>query len=97
MCYRRVSFRKVANLRIRPVDEMGICIVFTPENPRLYTLNSSAWLIMELCDGRSWRSLERTYFATIEPSRSREVARSELRRGIEDLIQQGVIEPVEPA
>lgn len=97
MSYRRVSFRKVANLRIRPVDEMGVCIVFTPDNPRLYTLNASAWLIMELCDGRNWRSLERRYFATIEPSRSREVARLELRRGIEDLIQQGVIELVEPA
>jgi hypothetical protein len=96
--YRRVSFRKVASLRVRPVEEMGVCIVFTPENPKLYTLNWSAWLIMELCDdGRGWRSLERAYFAALEPSRSREVARVELRRGLDDLIRQGVIELVEPA
>jgi hypothetical protein len=49
---RSAYYRKVPNVRIREVPEMATCLVFTPDDPEVYTLNSSAWLILRLCDGR---------------------------------------------
>ncbi len=53
----RARYSTVANIRVRPVSEMDTCLVYTPGNPRLYTLNPTAWLVIELCDGRDRRSL----------------------------------------
>jgi hypothetical protein len=35
------------------VPEWGGCLVLEPRRPGLYELNLSAWLVLELCDGRS--------------------------------------------
>ena len=71
---------------------MDVCLVYTPRNPKLYTLNPTAWLVMELCDGRDWKSLERRYYAAIEPLRSREAANAELERAVSDLVGMGIVE-----
>jgi hypothetical protein len=71
---------------------MEVCIVFTPDNPNLFTLNSTAWLIFDLCDGRSWKRLEKSYYDTVEPLRSPEEARDELISVVSDLERKGIIE-----
>lgn len=48
MNYPSDSYQKMANLRIRPVDEWDHCMVYTPANPQLVMLNLDAWLIVEL-------------------------------------------------
>jgi hypothetical protein len=73
---------------------MEVCLVFTPDNPKLYALNPSAWLIMELCDGRTWASLDRAFYAAIEPLRSREAARVELKQTVDELMREGIIERI---
>ena len=88
----RARYSTVPNIRVRPVNEMDVCLVYTPRNPRLYTLNPTAWLVMELCDGRDWTSLERRYYAAIEPLRSREAAKAELERAVDDLVGMGIVE-----
>jgi hypothetical protein len=88
----RAYYSKTSNIRIRPVNEMDVCLVYTPNSPKLYTLNPTAWLVMELCDGRDLAALERRYYAAIEPLRSREAAKTELRQAINDLISMGVVE-----
>lgn len=88
----RARYSMAPNLRVRPVHEMDVCLVYTPRNPRLYTLNPTAWLVMELCDGRDWKSLERRYYAAIEPLRSREAASAELERAVNDLVGMGIVE-----
>jgi Coenzyme PQQ synthesis protein D (PqqD) len=85
-------WKKVGNLRVRPVYEMETCVIFTPDNPNLYSLNSTAWLVFELCDGRGWRRLERDYYAAVEPLRSPAEARAELRAILFDLERKGVVE-----
>jgi hypothetical protein len=47
---------------------------------------------MELCDGRDWRSLERRYYAAIEPLRRREAAKAELQQALDELIGMGIVE-----
>jgi hypothetical protein len=88
----RARYRKVPDIRVRPVNEMDVCLVYTPSDPKLYTLNPTAWLVMELCDGRAWRSLERRYYAAIEPLRSREAAKIELEQAVNDLLDMGIVE-----
>jgi hypothetical protein len=89
---RRPRYSKAPDVRIRPIDEMGVCLVYTPKSPKLYTLNTSAWLAMELCDGRTWASLERRYYDAIEPLKSREASAAELRHLMDDLVGKGIIE-----
>jgi hypothetical protein len=85
-------YRKIANLRLRPVHEMELCLVFTPSNPNLYSLNPTAWLIFELCDGRRVEELEHAYYAIVEPLLSREQVSRDVRGGIEELERKGIIE-----
>jgi hypothetical protein len=70
---------------------MEICLVYTPDHPKLYALNPTAWLVMELCDGRDAESLERDYYAAVEPCRSREGAKLELERSLADLVKKGIV------
>ena len=71
---------------------MDVCLVYTPDDPKLYTLNPTAWLVMELCDGRDFSALVRRYYAAIEPLRSREDAAADLRRTLDDLVAKGIVE-----
>jgi len=71
---------------------MEVCIVFTPDNPNLFTLNSTAWLVFDLCDGRSWKRLQKAYYDAVEPLRSPEEARDELMGVVSDLERKGIIE-----
>lgn len=41
-------YTRTDGLRLRPVPELGCCLVFTPGRPNLYTLNARAWLVLEL-------------------------------------------------
>jgi hypothetical protein len=89
--YRQGCFHKSEGLRVRLVEEMDVCLVYTPLKPRLHTLNLSAWLVLEMCDGRSLRSLQRAYYAAIEPSRSQKEANLEVKEVLDYLLSNGVI------
>jgi hypothetical protein len=70
---------------------MAMCFVFTPSRPKLYTLNTSAWLVLTLCDGRSGRALvngyKRGFGARLAPGQ----AVAEVRETIEDLESKGMV------
>lgn len=40
-----------ADLKIRPVPEIGLCMVYRPRPSRIIALNLGCWLLLELCDG----------------------------------------------
>lgn len=106
--YRKGFYRKSAGLRVRAVPEMGFCLVFTPQDPNLYTLNPTSWLILEMCDGATPERLERVYWKEanvayeeelkvcsmfVAPPRPvRSEVRGELREGLADLERRQVIE-----
>ena len=108
MSYRNGYFRKRAGVKARPVPEMGFCLVYTPENPNLYTLNPTSWLIMELCDGVTYPTLERRYWNEVNeayeedtqgvspfvapPRPAKPEVRRELREGLAELESTQVIE-----
>src|SRR5947209_2138953 len=88
----RGRYQRASDIRVRPVPEMDVCLVYTPSHPKLYTLNPTAWLVMELCDGRDWKSLERKYYAAIEPVRSLQTAQTELEQAVNDLVGMGIVQ-----
>lgn len=92
MFFPQDSYARTAALRIRPVPERECCIVFTPDRPNLYTLNATAWLILELCDGQDGRSLEAAYRSAIGAPPDSASAGAELRAVIADFEQKGIVE-----
>lgn len=92
MSCRAGCYKKMANLRVRPIHEMEVCLVFTPDRPNLYSLNPTAWLIFELCDGRPMEELENVYYDVAEPLLSREEVSRDVRRAVQDLESKGIVE-----
>ena len=92
MTYHNSSWTRVENVRSRSVFEMETCLVFTPDNPNLYSLNSTAWLVFELCDGRSFEDIKRSYYEAVEPLRSPEEANNDLIKILIDLENKGILE-----
>lgn len=70
---------------------MEICFVFTPKTPQIFTLNATAWLVLELCDGRPLRRIERAFLSAIGAAMTRDEARQAMRRGIEYLEEKGIV------
>ncbi|MFN4090718.1 MAG: PqqD family peptide modification chaperone [Alphaproteobacteria bacterium] len=64
-------------------------MVFTPANPKLYRLNLNAWLILELCQGRTRPALTRAYLEAVPAASD---ARARLREGLTSLIDAGIVE-----
>jgi hypothetical protein len=87
-------FRKTRRLRIRPLPEREVCLVYTPGNPNLYTLNATAWLVLELCDGRSLPQLEQTFHRSVEPLMSEPEAREYLLASLRDMLEKSIVEIV---
>jgi hypothetical protein len=95
--YRNSSWARVNNVRSRSVFEMETCVVFTPDNPNLYSLNSTAWLVFELCNGRSFGEINKSYYEAVEPLRSPEEATDDLIEILIDLENKGILERTEDA
>jgi len=84
-------FVRTPELRIRPVPELGRCMVFTPARPHLYTLNAAAWLALELCDGRSLSMLEAAYVDMVGEVGGGSSSGDELRTTLEEFERKGII------
>lgn len=86
------SFRRTRGLRIRPLPEQEVCFVYTPRKPNLYTLNATAWVILELCDGRSLEDIKEQFYGGIEPLMSREEAADYVLASVKDFIEKSIVE-----
>lgn len=56
-----VSYAKNPQLQLRAVNERGILFAADPVRPKIRKLNTAAWLMFELCDGRSELDLTQAY------------------------------------
>lgn len=83
-------FTRRPSLRVRAVPELERCLVFTPERPQLHTLNASAWLVFELCDGRTLAGIEAAYRDAIGAGPEQAVA-PELHAIVGELTGRGIV------
>jgi hypothetical protein len=87
-------FAKTGEVVVREADEWDCAVIFEPGTPRLCMLNATAWLVYELCDGRSLESIESTYATLFGNKISKEEARVQATSGIQQLLIFKLIEPV---
>ncbi len=86
-----VYYQRQPELRVRPVPELGYCLVFTPQRPKLYTLNAAAWLLLELCDGQTFESLEADFRAVYAEQGAGAGSPPDVQSIIEDLELKGIL------
>jgi len=85
-------YAQAADLRLRPVPEMGFCLVYQPAVPQLYTLNTTAWLVLALCDGADQETIARDYHAQVEPLIGLGEARRQVAAALDDLIAMKLVD-----
>lgn len=91
MSSRPDCFRRPPELRVRPVPELGYCLVFTPARPMLYTLNAAAWLLLELCDGQDLQALEADFLAAYTGQGIAADQVPDMHPIVEDLADKGIL------
>jgi hypothetical protein len=79
------------------VPEREVCLVYTPSNPNLYTLNATAWVVLELCDGRTLAELEKAFHQSVEPLMSEDEASEYLLVSLQDMLEKSIVEVVPSA
>lgn len=94
MSFPNGSFRRTRGLRIRPLPEREVCLVYTPKAPNLYTLNATAWTILELCRGQSMKELQEDFHRSIEPLMSREEAADYVLACVRDFMRKSIVQVV---
>ena len=85
-------FRHAPGLRMRRLPEINGCVVFKPGVPHLFTPNLAAWLLLELCPGRTDIELEEAFIAATAPCWPEAEARRQAHDGVELLLAEGLIE-----
>lgn len=91
MLSRNGCYARAENVVLRRFEEWGRCYAFTPDEPEIYDLNTSAWFIVELCDGRPFQQIEADYVATVGPQIGREKARAQFQAGFDALLSRNII------
>jgi hypothetical protein len=88
---RNGSYQKTPDVRIRTFEDWGRAYAFTPDEPELYDLNTSAWFIVELCDGRPFRDIEADYVRVVSPKVGAEAAKAQFHSGFDALLERNII------
>jgi len=86
----RMTYHRAEHVRTQPVERAGFLMAFSPATRRLQWLDLNAWLIFELCDGRSGAELERAYLDAVGDADDGD-ARRQLRAGLDALVAGGLI------
>jgi hypothetical protein len=89
---RNGCYQKTPDVVIRRFEDWGRAYAFTPDEPEIYDLNTTAWYIVELCDGRSFGEIEADYVKTISPKVGSELAaKSQFHKGFDALLERNII------
>lgn len=88
------SFRRSRGLRLRPLPEREVCFVYVPRKPDLYTLNATAWMILELCRGQPLEELQEEFYCSIEPLMSRKESADYVLACLDDFVRKLIVEVV---
>lgn len=79
-------------IRLRPVPEQAMCLAYKRQPPGLHGLNLTAWLVFELCDGRTDNELSLAYAKATRSSGGAGDARGALESALRQLLKLGLIE-----
>jgi Coenzyme PQQ synthesis protein D (PqqD) len=91
MTSRNGCYAKTPDVVLRPFEEWGHAYAFTPSEPDIIDLNSTAYFIVELCDGRPYGQIENEFVATVGERIGVEKARSQFHNGFSQLLERNII------
>ena len=91
MYSRNGSYAKAPEVVVRGFEEWGHAYAFTPDDPDLHDLNTSAWFILELCNGRPFAQIEADYVKAVAPKMGADVARTQFHHGFDMLLDRNII------
>ena len=91
MTSRNGCYAKTPDVVLRPFAEWGHAYAFTPSEPDIIDLNSTAYFIVELCDGRPYVQIENEFVATVGDRIGVEKARSQFHVGFSALLERNII------
>lgn len=84
-------FAKNPEVNLRRLPEWRLCYAYTPAHPQVYELNTTAWLILELCDGRSFEHIQADFLQIVRRQGNCEDMRRQFRTGLEELIDRNIV------
>jgi hypothetical protein len=85
--------RKRDGVRTRMVERAECLMVFSPMR-RLHWLGLHAWLVFDLCDGRTFADIERSYLDIVAGKMPSDAARRQLREALDAMDGDHLIEAV---
>ena len=91
MISRNGCYSKTPDVVLRTFEEWGHAYAFTPAEPDIIDLNSTAYFIVELCDGRPYGQIENDFVDTLGQRVGADVARSQFQSGFAQLLQRNII------
>ncbi len=91
MSFRNASYAKTPEVVLRPFAEWGHAYAFTPSEPDIIDLNSTAFYIVELCDGRPYGQIENEFIETVGARIGSDRARQQFQSGFEALLERNII------
>lgn len=84
-------FAKNPEVTLRRFPEWQLCYAYTPSHPQVYELNTTAWLILELCQGRSFAHIQTDFLQIVRRLGNPEDMRKQLRIGLRELIDRNIV------
>lgn len=91
MFSRNGCYAKAPNVVLRKFEDWGRAYAFTPDDPEIYDLNTTAWFIVELCDGRPYQQIEADYVKVVGEKIGAEEAQSQFHSGFTSLLERNII------
>ena len=91
MLSRNGCYAKTPNVVLRGFEEWGRCYAYAPDDLEIYDLNTTAWFIVDLCDGRPFGQIEAEYLKVVGEKIGREAARSQFHSGFSALLERNII------
>ncbi|MCL4767307.1 MAG: hypothetical protein KJZ80_13835 [Hyphomicrobiaceae bacterium] len=82
--------RQRRDLVMRPILELGMCMVYRPRPARIISLNASGWLLLRLCDGSRVGDIEASYLELLHGS-DRQTGSRDAQMGLRALAEHDLI------
>jgi hypothetical protein len=89
---RNACYVKNPDVILRGFEEWGHAFAYTPDDCEIHDLNTAAWFIVELCDGRPFQAIEAEYVETVGGKVGATKARQQFNRGFNALIERNIIQ-----
>jgi hypothetical protein len=88
---RSAVYRRQPDARVRPLPEWAGALVYTPHAPNLCYINTTAWAVLELCEGKTPQELEAAFIDFTSDEVSADEARTRLAEALTLLTGQQII------